>query len=146
MPSFDMAVGLAAILGLAVIWGLVVWSGLAGWSRHLSCHRWAVREAGYGVTAGTRYSVFSVAPWAEATRHVQVPRPPYAAAGANGSERRRVRIEAWTLRVDEASEVFGGFAVGGAAALGVVLGEDLGAVALALGDGGDVEAGVEEFG
>jgi excisionase family DNA binding protein len=49
------------------------------------------------------------------------------------------------LAVDDAAEVFGGLAVGGAAGLGVVLDEDLGAVALALGDHADVEAGVEEL-
>jgi len=48
--------------------------------------------------------------------------------------------------VDDVAEVLGGAAVGGAAATGVVLDEDLGAVALAAGDGGDVEACVEQLG
>ena len=48
--------------------------------------------------------------------------------------------------MDGVAEVVGGFLVGGVAGFGVVVDEDLGAVALALGDQGDVEAGVEEFG
>lgn len=47
--------------------------------------------------------------------------------------------------MDDSAEVFGGLAIGGAPALGVVLREDLGPVALALGDHADVEARVEEF-
>ena len=42
--------------------------------------------------------------------------------------------------MDDAAQVFGGSAVGGFSGLGVVLDEDLGAVALALGDEADVEA------
>src|SRR4029453_12860579 len=49
------------------------------------------------------------------------------------------------LAVDDAGEVLGSLAVGGAPCLCVMLGEHLRPVALALGDHADVEAGVEQL-
>ena len=48
--------------------------------------------------------------------------------------------------MDDAAEVVRCFAVGGLSGFGVVLDEDLGAVALALGYEADVEAGIEQLG
>jgi hypothetical protein len=47
--------------------------------------------------------------------------------------------------VDDAAEVLGRLAVGGAPCFCVVLGKDLRSVTLALGDHADVEAGVEQL-
>jgi hypothetical protein len=73
------------------------------------------------------------------------------ASDASGLRIRRSKVEApsFSIRVaglvDDAAEVLGGAAVGGVAELAVVLDEQLRAVALTLGDGADVEAGVEQF-